>query len=226
MIVGLIKPKGPTSHDMIYQVRRITHIKRVGHAGTLDPAASGVLVVAIGRESTKQLTALIQHDKEYVATVTLGVTSTTDDGEGVITKSQITNDKSTSLEEINTVLKQFVGTIQQVPPIYSAIKLGGRKAYELARKGTEITMTSREVVIHSIEVVSYSWPLLIIKVHCGKGVYIRSLARDIGGALGTGGYMSALERTRVGEYLIENSMAIAEFELFWKKTNETNNASS
>lgn len=222
MIVSINKPKGPTSHDVIYQVRRITHIKRVGHAGTLDPAASGVLVVAIGRASTKQLTDLIQHDKEYIATVTLGATSTTDDGEGEITKSQITNDKSTNIEKVSNVVKKFVGRIEQVPPIYSAIKMGGRKAYELARKGTEITMTAREVVIHSIEVVSYSWPFLVIKVHCGKGVYIRSLARDIGAALGTGGYMSALERTRVGEYFLKNSMTISEFELFWKKTNETN----
>lgn len=220
MIVGIIKPKGPTSHDIIYQVRRITHIKRVGHAGTLDPAASGVLVVAIGRDSTKQLTELINHDKEYVATVTLGATSTTDDSEGKI--QDTSNKKQVEREEINKVVKQFVGTIMQVPPIYSAIKMGGRKAYEFARKGTDIIMAPREVVVHAIEVVSYTWPEVVIKIHCGKGVYIRSLARDIGTTLGTGGYMSALERTRVGEYRIEKSMTIPEFELFWKQSNEIN----
>ncbi len=216
MIVGINKPIGPTSHDIIYQVRRITHIKRVGHAGTLDPAASGVLVVAIGRESTKQLGLITNHDKEYVATVTLGATSTTDDGEGIITEVQSTK-YEVRREEVGNVLKQFVGTIKQVPPIYSAIKMGGRKAYELARRGTEIVMEPREVVIYSIEVESYTYPKLIIKVHCGKGVYIRSLARDIGNALGVGGYMSALTRTRVGDFKIEDSMTTSEFELYWNK---------
>jgi tRNA pseudouridine55 synthase len=216
MIVGIIKPKGPTSHDMIYEVRRITHIKRVGHAGTLDPSASGVLVVAIGRESTKQLTDLINHDKEYVATVTLGSTSTTDDGEGIITDLEFKN-CDLGIEKVQKVIESFVGTIMQVPPIYSAIKMGGKKAYEFARKGTEIVMVPREVIIHAIEIESYKWPKLIIKVHCGKGVYIRSLARDIGTALKTGGYMSALSRIRVGDYLIEKSMTIPEFEKYWRE---------
>lgn len=219
MIVGINKPKGPTSHDVIYQVRRITHVKRVGHAGTLDPAASGVLVVAIGRDSTKQLTELILHDKEYLTTVTLGATSTTDDGEGEIQESRIEN-REYRIEEIDKVIRQFVGTIMQVPPIYSAIKMGGRKAYELARKGTDVVMAPREVVIHTIKVISYSWPELVLAVHCGSGVYMRALARDIGKALGVGGYMSALERTRVGDYLLEKSMTISEFEAYWLKHSE------
>ncbi len=219
MIVGINKPVGPTSHDIIYQVRRITHVKRVGHAGTLDPAAAGVLVVAIGREFTKQLGTITDHDKEYVATVTLGATSSTDDREGEIIENRVQG-IGVSRKEIDEILQKFVGAIMQVPPAYSAIKMDGRKAYDLARKGVEVNMEPREVVIHSIEVVSFAYPELVIKVHCGKGVYIRSLARDIGAALGTGGYMSALTRTRVGDFRIEDSMTIPEFEQFWAKNSE------
>jgi len=215
MIIGINKPKGPTSHDIIYQVRRITKVKRVGHAGTLDPAAAGVLVVAIGREFTKQLGEIVKHDKEYLAEVTLGATSSTDDGEGTISKLQITNDKYPKDIDINLVIKQFVGEIEQVPPAFSAIKMGGKKAYELARKGKEVVMAPRNVVVHSIEVVKYDWPKLTIKVHCGKGVYIRSLARDIGQALGVGGYMSALERTRVGDYTLEKSYTLEQLKELW-----------
>lgn len=218
MIVGINKPVGPTSHDIIYQVRRITHVKRVGHAGTLDPAAAGVLVVAIGREFTKQLGTITDHDKEYVATVRLGATSSTDDSEGKI--QDTSNKKQVKREEVNEVVSKFVGTIMQVPPAYSAIKMNGKKAYDLARKGVEVNMEPREVTIHSIEVMSFTYPELVIKVHCGKGVYIRSLARDIGIALGTGGYMSALTRTRVGDFRIEDSMTIPEFEQFWAKNSE------
>lgn len=219
MIIGINKPVGPTSHDIIYQVRRITHVKRVGHAGTLDPAAEGVLVVAIGREFTKQLGTITDHDKEYVATVTLGATSSTDDGEGEIVPCPLSSVPDE--EQIKQVAEKFVGTIMQVPPAYSAIKMNGQKAYDLARKGVDVKMESREVIIHSIEVVSFTYPELVIKVHCGKGVYIRSLARDIGAALGTGGYMSALTRTRVGDFRLENALSIPEFETFWSTHNDT-----
>jgi tRNA pseudouridine55 synthase len=220
MIVGINKPVGPTSHDIIYQVRRITHVKRVGHAGTLDPAAAGVLVVAIGREFTKQLSTITDHDKEYVATVTLGATSNTDDREGEITVNRVQGIGVSRIEVDNSIGK-FIGTIMQVPPAYSAIKKDGRKAYDLARKGIDVKMEPREVTIHSIEVMSFTYPELVIKVHCGKGVYIRSLARDIGTALGMGGYMSALTRTRVGDFRIENALSIPEFETFWSTHNDT-----
>ncbi len=213
MIIGINKPKGPTSHDIIYQVRRITKVKRVGHAGTLDPAAAGVLVVAIGREFTKQLGEIVKHDKEYLAEVTLGATSSTDDGEGTIVSSA--SCLVPSEQEILKTRSKFVGEIEQVPPAFSAIKMGGKKAYELARKGKEVVMAPRNVVVHSIEVVKYDWPKLTIKVHCGKGVYIRSLARDIGQALGVGGYMSALERTRVGDYTLEKSYTLEQLKELW-----------
>lgn len=216
MIVGIYKPKGPTSHDIIYQIRRITRVKRVGHAGTLDPAASGVLVVAIGREFTKQLSTIVDSDKEYEATVKLGARSNTDDGEGEIVEFQRSNDKF-QIGDIKKVLATFVGKIKQVPPKFSAIKMGGRKAYELARKGREVIMEPRAVEIYEIELLSYSWPELKIKVHCGKGVYIRSLARDIGEALGVGGYMSELERTRVGDFRLEDCLDLEQLKDLWVK---------
>lgn len=216
MIVGIYKPKGPTSHDIIYQIRRITRVKRVGHAGTLDPAASGVLVVAIGREFTKQLSTIVDSDKEYEATVKLGARSNTDDGEGEIVEFQRSNDKF-QIGDIKKVLATFVGKIKQVPPKFSAIKMSGRKAYELARKGQEVVMEPRAVEIYKIELLSYSWPELTIQVHCGKGVYIRSLARDIGESLGVGGYMSALERTRVGNFKLEDCLDLEQLKDFWMK---------
>jgi tRNA pseudouridine55 synthase len=216
MIIGIYKPKGPTSHDMIYRVRRVTGIKRVGHAGTLDPAASGVLVVGIGRESTKQLGTIVEHDKEYVATVRLGMTSSTGDGEGEIVASDWS--LVPSERKIQEAVNKFVGEIMQVPPIYSAIKMGGKKAYDMARQGKDVVMEPRKVVIHSIEVVSFEWPDLVLKVHCGKGVYIRSLARDIGEALGVGGYMAELERIRVGAFTLENSLTIEALEKQWHET--------
>lgn len=221
MIVGIIKPKGPTSHDIIDQVRRITKIRRVGHAGTLDPAASGVLVVAIGREATKQLTTIVDKDKEYVATIRLGATSSTDDGEGVIVPSDWS--RAPSEKRVEDSVNMFVGEILQVPPAFSAIKMGGKKAYELARKGKDVVMEPRKVVLHSIEVLDYDWPKLKLKVHCGKGVYIRSLARDIGAALGCGGYMSELIRTRVGEYTLDTSFTIDAFEKEWHAINQQPN---
>jgi tRNA pseudouridine55 synthase len=220
MIIGIYKPKGPTSHDMIYRVRRVTSVKRVGHAGTLDPAASGVLVVGIGRESTKQLGTIVEHDKEYVATIRLGMTSSTGDGEGIITEGSSPKTE-VSRVQIDEVVRTFVGEIMQVPPIYSAIKMGGKKAYDMARQGKDVVMEPRKVVIHSIEVVSFEWPDLVIKVHCGKGVYIRSLARDIGEALGVGGYMAELERTRVGEFTLGNSLTIEALEKKWHETDHS-----
>lgn len=206
---------------MIYRVRRVTGVKRVGHAGTLDPAASGVLVVAIGREFTKQLSIIVDSDKEYIAMVRLGFRSTTDDDEGIITEN-MSSKMEVERNKVEEVAKTFVGEIMQVPPIYSAIKMGGKKAYDMARRGKEVKMEPRKVLIHSIEVVKYTWPDLVIRVHCGKGVYIRSLARDIGEALGVGGYMAELERTRVGEFTLDKCVTIDQLKDFWmEKTRES-----
>lgn len=205
-IYPIFKPVGMTSHDVIYKVRKLSGIKRVGHAGTLDPLASGVLIVAIGRDFTKQLDGLMKTDKEYVAGVTLGMTSTTEDGEGEKTEHEVK--KIPSEDEVKEVITHWVGQVEQVPPIYSAIKIKGKPAHRRVRQGQTIELEPRQVEIFSIELLDYNWPLLHIKVRCAKGVYIRSLARDIGKELGVGGYMSSLERTRVGEYTSEMSLRL------------------
>jgi tRNA pseudouridine55 synthase len=210
MVVAIKKPKGMTSHDVVNRIRRITGERRVGHAGTLDPMAEGVLVIGIGRESTKKLGQLMLGRKTYEAEITLGATSTTDDAEGELTGTGAEQIKLTS-EEIKKLLAQFEGTIQQVPPIYSAIKRGGTPAYKLARQGRKVELGARTVTIDEIRLVDYNWPRLVIEVDCQKGVYIRSLARDIGEKLSVGGYLTKLVRTRVGEFTIDKSMTIEAF---------------
>ncbi|KKQ80417.1 MAG: tRNA pseudouridine synthase B [Parcubacteria group bacterium GW2011_GWC2_38_7] len=207
-IFGVYKPKGPSSFSMIYQLRKIFNIKKIGHAGTLDPLADGVLVVAVGRDATKQLTGLIQKEKEYIATIKLGVTSTTDDEEGEKTEQVV--GKQPTIDQIQAVLKEFLGEIDQVPPIFSALKIKGKPAYKYARAGKELKMEARKVLINEIELIKYSWPELVIRVDCGSGVYIRSLARDIGVKLGVGGYMSDLTRTRVGEFTLDKCRRLEE----------------
>jgi len=213
-IFAVNKPVGISSHDVIYQLRRKTGIKRIGHAGTLDPLASGVLVVAIGREFTKQLDTIVKSEKEYIAEVFLGETSTTDDMEGVLRQAQDKNKTlankthKPSLSEIQDSIKQFVGKIMQTPPIYSAIKQKGKVAYKEARKGNALILEPREVEIRDIEIINYEFPIIKLRITCGKGVYIRSLARDIGEKLKTGGYMKSLVRTRVGEFRIEYAVKL------------------
>lgn len=202
-IFPIYKPVGITSHDVIDKLRRLTGIKKIGHAGTLDPLASGVLLVAIGREYTKQLDQLMLGEKEYIADITLGVTSTTEDAEGEKTEHEVNN--IPNFGEVQHVVQKWIGVVDQIPPIYSAIKIQGKPAHRRVRSGQELTMSSRKVEIFSIQILKYEWPLLQIKVRCAKGVYIRSLARDIGEGLSTGAYMSGLVRTKVGEYTIEQA---------------------
>ncbi len=203
-IFVIYKPKGPTSHDIINKLRKEMGIKKIGHAGTLDPLASGVLVVGVGREATKQLGTIVKKEKEYLAKIRLGMTSTTDDEEGVKTEIKIVG-KIPTLGEIKKAIAKFQGEISQTPPIYSAIKIKGKEAYKLARKGQEPKLKPRKVEIKKIDILKYEWPYLEIRVVTGPGVYIRSLARDIGQHLKTGGYLAELERTRVGEFTKENT---------------------
>lgn len=186
---------------MINRVRRASGIRTVGHAGTLDPLARGVLVVGVGRAATRQLAAIVRRDKEYRATVRLGMTSSTDDEEGEKTTHAVI--VIPARETVDAAARGFVGAIMQTPPLYSALKIKGKPAYAYAREGNNITMQARPVVIKEIEVLSYAFPDIRARVVTGAGVYIRSLARDIGAALGTGGYLADLERTRVGEYTKE-----------------------
>jgi tRNA pseudouridine55 synthase len=207
-IVGVYKPKGPSSFKMVGALRRLTQIKCIGHAGTLDPAASGVLVMAIGRSATKQLATYVLQEKEYIAEVRLGATSTTDDEEGEILELAISNDQLPNMKDIVALLPQFTGTIEQIPPAFSAVKLNGQRAYTIARKGKLPELAARTREVQSIEILTYSWPILKLRIVTGKGVYIRSLARDIGSALGVGGYLTSLVRTRVGQFTLEDALRI------------------
>ena len=203
-IFAVYKPKGPTSHDIINKLRRETGVKKIGHAGTLDPLASGILVVGVGREATKQLEAIVKKEKEYVAKIRLGMTSPTDDEEGIKTEIKIVG-KMPTLGEIKKAAAKFQGEILQTPPVYSAVKVKGQEAYKLARKGQTPKLKPRKALIKEIEVLEYRWPHLELRLVTGPGVYVRALARDLGKALKTGGYLAELERTRVGEFTKENT---------------------
>ena len=219
MLLNINKPAGITSHDVVDEVRKITSERRVGHAGTLDPFATGVLVVGVGRESTKKLGSISKNsEKEYIAILELGKTSSTGDPEGIIEnfsgrRSSLRTCDVPKLRVIERVLEGFKGKISQRPPKFSAIKIKGEPAYKKARRGEEFEIPEREVEIKEIEVMKYiSPPHLKIRVVCGSGTYIRSLARDIGEKLGVGAYLTELTRTRVGDYKIENSKTLEELE--------------
>ncbi len=209
-IIPIYKPSGPTSHDIIAQLRRVTGEQRIGHAGTLDPLASGVLVVGIGREATKRLQEFQDTEKEYHAVIRLGATSTTDDSQGEITPRSV--ETPPTRQEIERILPRFIGTIQQAPPQHSAVHYQGKRAHQRARAGERMNLGTRTVTIHSVDIIVYQYPELSIRVVCESGVYIRSLARDIGEQLGTGGYITALQRTRVGEYTCASCRRIEEIQ--------------
>lgn len=208
MISGILiinKFPGPTSHDIVDKIRKITGIKRVGHAGTLDPFAEGVLIVLIGK-ATKLQSRFMEMPKTYVATLRFGATSDTYDKTGKIT--MLKAQPPTSESKIQNTIKQFIGEIKQVPPAFSAVKIKGKKAYELARKGIKPELKPRKVKIYEVEPRKYKWPYLEIEVKCGKGTYIRSLAHDIGQKLSCGAYLEKLIRTRIGKFDIDNSVRI------------------
>ena len=205
-IFAVWKPKGPSSYDVIRALKRMTTEKKIGHAGTLDPRASGILVIAVGRDATKRLSEEVAKEKEYKASLRLGMTSTTDDAEGV--KTRTIPEKRARLLEIRKVLPRFTGTVSQVPPVYSAIKVKGKEAYKRTRAGEAVVLSARPVEIRNIRIESFRWPYLALIVTTGPGVYIRSLARDIGSALGTGAYLSGLERTRIGDFSKKNAIKI------------------
>ncbi len=205
-IIGIIKPKGISSFDVIRKLRQMSDIKKIGHAGTLDPLATGVLVVGVGKQACQKLNSIVKKEKEYIAKIKLGVNSTTDDEEG---DKQIVNVENIPLlSQIKSIIPDFQGKIYQIPPIFSAIKIHGQPAYKLARQGKKVVLKKRLVEIKQIKILKYKWPYLELKVVTGPGVYIRSLARDIGEKLKTGGYLANLERTRVGDFKKENCLLI------------------
>ncbi len=205
-LVAIDKPVGPSSHDIINRLRRLTGVKRIGHAGTLDPFASGVLVVGISREATRELDRIVKTEKEYLAMVRLGATSNTDDRTGKL--AETIHPPIPPAEVIAAALQTFVGTILQTPPAFSAIKQQGMKAYTHARKGKPLTLEPREVEVKSIELLDYAWPDVTVRIVCGAGVYIRALARDLGATLKTGGYVQELRRTRVGTYDLSQTLRL------------------
>lgn len=199
------KPQGITSHDVVAFARRRLKIRRIGHAGTLDPMATGVLILGVG-SATRLLEYIKDCEKEYEAEITFGATSNTDDAEGEITP--FPNAKTIAREEFEKILPEFLGKINQIPPQFSAIKVQGRTAYSLARKGEEVKLKSREVMIHALKLHHFSFPKAEFSVCCGSGTYIRSLARDLGARLEVGAHLSKLARTRVGKFAINHAIPL------------------
>lgn len=214
-IINIYKEKGYTSHDVVAKLRGILHMKKIGHTGTLDPDAVGVLPVCVGK-ATKVCDLLTDKDKTYEAVVKLGVRTDTLDMTGEILEE---HEVSVTESQIKEVLSSFVGEISQIPPMYSAIKVNGKKLYELARKGQEIERKPRKVVIHSLVLtdVKLLENEFTIVVHCSKGTYIRTLCDDIGDKLSCGAAMKHLTRTKVGGFSIENAKTLEEVEGFCKK---------
>lgn len=200
------KPPGMTSRDVVNVAQRwFPRRTKIGHTGTLDPLATGVLVLCIG-EATKLAERIQALGKTYLSRFRLGAMSTTDDADGTITPRA---DAATPKEqEIQAALTDFVGEIDQIPPTFSAIKVAGRRAYDLARRGNAVELTSRKVRVDSIRLVAYDWPWADVEIACGKGTYVRSIARDLGDKLGVGGMVETLRRTRVGPFTAEMGIRI------------------
>ena len=212
------KPLDWTSFDVVRKVRNLVKIKKVGHAGTLDPLATGMLIVCTGK-FTKRINEYMAQEKEYTGTITLGAITPTYDLESEpqdgkpyehITKA-----------EIDKAVLQFIGDIQQLPPAHSAIKVDGKRLYELARQGKEVKLEPRNIRISECEITRVDLPVLEFRVVCSTGTYIRSLANDLGQALGCGGYLSSLCRTRIGEFTLDQSMSMEETENFIRKSFQT-----
>lgn len=199
------KPEGITSFDVVARLRRLTGEKRIGHAGTLDPFATGLLLVAVSREATRELQKFVGLDKRYEATFVLGATSTTDDVKGELSEPVSTT--HLTKEQIAEALKTFIGQIDQVPPTYAAIKVQGKKLYELARAGTPTLVEPRRITVYSMELLDEPEDKVRIrvKIHCSSGTYIRSIARDLGTLLGVGAYVETLRRTSIGPFAIEEA---------------------
>ena len=213
-IVNINKESGYTSHDVVAKLRGITKQKKIGHTGTLDPDAMGVLLICFGK-GTKVCELLTNKDKVYLTTLLLGKTSDTQDHSG-----KILSEKSTSHlteEEVIHCIQSFVGESDQIPPMYSALKVNGKKLYELAREGKEIQRKSRKIVIDEINIMEMNLPRVKMEIKCSKGTYIRTICHDIGENLGCGGLMEELWRTQVGDFTLDNAISIDEFRGIFSK---------
>lgn len=206
-IINVYKEKGYTSHDVVAVLRKIAGQKKIGHTGTLDPDATGVLPVCLGR-ATKLCDLLTDRDKTYEAVLLLGKTTDTQDISGAILKEQPTDHLNEA--EVTKVIESFKGTYDQIPPMYSALKVNGKKLYELAREGKTVERKSRKVTIYQIHIKEIQLPRVRMEVTCSKGTYIRTLCHDIGNLLGTGGCMEELTRTKVGRFELKDSLKLEE----------------
>lgn len=210
-MIGLLnidKPAGMTSHDVVAVVRRGIGIKKIGHAGTLDPMATGVLILCIDR-ATRLSQYVMKHDKTYEAKIRLGIETDTYDADGQVVAS---SDQVVNRVDFEAALEQFRGDINQMPPMYSAIKKGGKKLYEMARAGKSVELEPRPVTIHQLELMRWDFPFADIQVICAAGTYIRSLAYDIGQTLGVGAHLTALRRTRSGAFSVEDATSLGDLQ--------------
>ena len=203
-VLVIDKPVGMTSHDVVQVVRRGTGIKRAGHTGTLDPRASGVLVVLVG-PAVRLSEYVSASDKRYQAIVRLGESTDTYDADGEITQRSAVD---ITQEQIEEALTHFEGTVEQIPPAYSAKKINGKKAYELAREGEEVVLEAKEIDVYHLELLEWDSPEAIIDVYCSSGTYVRSLANDLGEILGTGGHLVGLRRTKSGEFALRDAVTL------------------
>lgn len=199
------KPRGRSSFSMVAQMRRLSGIKKVGHAGTLDKEAEGLLIILVGKEFTKQSDKYLKLDKTYEFELKLGYQSTTGDEEGKITKKSNTKPK---IVQIKSVIKEFIGRPKQIPPQYSAIKVNGVRSYKKARAGISLDHKPRAIEISRLEVISYKYPLLRLSADVSSGTYIRSLAEDIGTKLTTGAYCTKIVRTQIGRFNLKNAQTL------------------
>ena len=199
-VIVIDKPRGPTSMSMVNLIRRKCQKRKTGHAGTLDPLATGVLVLGVG-SMTKKLGQLMDTDKRYTTVIDLSAKTSGHDAETERIEVRIEN--IPTVEEVTSAIETFSGEIMQTPPIFSAIKVDGHRAYAVARKGKEVTIEPRKVAVHSICITKYEWPFVTIDIACAKGFYVRSLARDLGEKLDTGGYCTEIRRTEVGPFTLE-----------------------
>lgn len=205
-VINLDKPAGLTSARAVARVKRLLpRGTKIGHAGTLDPFATGVLLLLVGK-ATKSCEQLMGQRKGYEATVRLGARSATDDIEGPIEAVAVA--QPPQVEAVRAACARFVGTIEQRPPAFSAMKVGGQRAYKLARQGEAVEMKPRTVIVYSIELLECAWPLARIRVECGRGTYIRAIARDLGDALGVGGYLTELRRTFIGRFNVREAVSL------------------
>jgi len=204
LVVLMDKPKGITSFGVVRDVRRALGVKKVGHAGTLDPMATGLLIVLVGRNATREQDRFMGQEKEYMATIRLGETTPSFDAETEVVDRR--DASGVTDKQIATATADFTGEILQTPPVYSAIKVGGERLYKKARRGEDVVVEPRQVRVGTFEVIGRENADVRVRLVCSKGTYVRSLARDLGEALGVGGHLVALRRTRIGEFEVSNAL--------------------